>query len=319
MHGAFSIEQATPHDFAELVALRHREDWAPNAWLFDALASSGLGRIVIARSAPGTPGRYDQGESILAAAVGTAYGDLGVIGNVIVQASHRARGLGRAVMETELAWLRQRSVRYVELDATEHGRPLYEKLGFVQRAPSWMLRETVGRFRAHHGVAMTAGATIGDLSPMTLQDVVGLDQQAFGGDRMPLLAAVLALPETRGWAARDERDRAVGYVFARPTESRPRGVRIGPWVAQNPHLALDLIRHAVSMEADVAMDEAPLIASVPGVSAVVTGCFAETGLPVVPDDVRMRLTFPVGEAGTDHTAEVARADWVYGMLAPMVG
>jgi GNAT superfamily N-acetyltransferase len=316
VQGAFTIERATPDDFADLVAMRHLEDWAPNAWLFSAIEASHLGHIVVARWQPDPSTRHGQGRPIAASAVGTAYGALGVIGNVIVHASHRARGLGRAVMEAELAWLRQRGISFVELDATEHGRPLYEKLGFIRRAPSWMMVESLGSVQAQHPAGVSTRTR--ELTPATLECVAALDRQAFGGNRIPLLAAVLARAETRAWVALDAQERATGYLFVRPTEHRPSGLRIGPWIAQAPRVALDLLRHAVSSAADATTSDAPVVASVPGADAVVMGCFEKAGIPLVPDDVRMRLTF----AGADSVVadcDVARADWVYGMLAPMVG
>ncbi|HEV2237469.1 MAG TPA: hypothetical protein VGR57_12475, partial [Ktedonobacterales bacterium] len=91
MQRAFAIVQATPSDFAALVALRHQEDWAANAWLFAALEASRLGHIVVARREGGSASYHANSDDIMASAVATAYGEIGVIGNVIVHASHRAR------------------------------------------------------------------------------------------------------------------------------------------------------------------------------------------------------------------------------------
>jgi GNAT superfamily N-acetyltransferase len=317
LHGAFDIRSAVPADFPELVALRRLEDWAPNAWLFSAIETSGLGNIVVARRENRAPGRPEYDTTILASAVATAYGPIGIVGNVIVHASHRAKGLGRAVMEAELAWLHQRGVTHVELDATEHGRPLYDKLGFVTQAPSWMLVERAGSIAARHLPAESPASNVQVLSPEALASVGALDRQAFGGDRMPLLTAVLALEDTRGWVVRDASGNVAGYIFVRPAEHRSAGLRIGPWIARSPRAALDLLTHAVASSSDVLTSDAPVLASVPGASSTVTGTFAELGMPLVPDDVRMRLTFAGPEPSLD--VEIPRADWVYGMLAPMVG
>src|SRR5262249_46041717 len=50
---------------------------------------------------------------------------------MLVEESLRGRGLGRALMQHALAYLDERGVERVRLDATPLGRPLYEKLGFV--------------------------------------------------------------------------------------------------------------------------------------------------------------------------------------------
>lgn len=53
------------------------------------------------------------------------------IGLMLVDPSVRRRGVGRAIMEHALAWLEQRQVATVRLDATPLGQPLYEQLGFT--------------------------------------------------------------------------------------------------------------------------------------------------------------------------------------------
>ena len=53
------------------------------------------------------------------------------IGLMLVDPSVRRRGVGRALMEHALAWLEQRQVATVRLDATPLGQPLYEQLGFT--------------------------------------------------------------------------------------------------------------------------------------------------------------------------------------------
>ncbi|HEV2235192.1 MAG TPA: GNAT family N-acetyltransferase, partial [Ktedonobacterales bacterium] len=254
---------------------------------------------------------------IMASAVATAYGEIGVIGNVIVHASYRARGLGRAVMEAELEWLSARGVRSVELDATVDGRPLYQKLGFVERSPSWMLVETVGKVLAPGPHSPVADDVVTELTAADLKAVGQLDRQAFGGDRLPLLAAMQAQHGTRGWSMRDTGGAIAGYLFTRPTERQPVGVRVGPWVARTPEVALALLRYAVAATAQQAASvaAAPVLASVPGASGQVTATFARAGMPLVPDDVRMRLTLSADEAGASGMGE----DWVFGMLAPMVG
>ena len=69
------------------------------------------------------------------ALVGTAsvasFGSTGWIGALGVEPASRRRGLGRALTEASVDWLRERGARTVLLYATEQGRPVYERLGFV--------------------------------------------------------------------------------------------------------------------------------------------------------------------------------------------
>ena len=50
--------------------------------------------------------------------------------NVYTEPEYRRRGIARQIMEIILAWCRQEGFARVSLHASEHGRPLYESLGF---------------------------------------------------------------------------------------------------------------------------------------------------------------------------------------------
>jgi GNAT superfamily N-acetyltransferase len=52
--------------------------------------------------------------------------------NVYTEPEYRRLGLARETMERIIAWLKQEGFRSVVLHASEEGRPLYKKLGFVQ-------------------------------------------------------------------------------------------------------------------------------------------------------------------------------------------
>lgn len=52
--------------------------------------------------------------------------------NVSVDATHRRRGLAEALMRALLEEVRARDLRSVTLNAAPMGRPLYERLGFVE-------------------------------------------------------------------------------------------------------------------------------------------------------------------------------------------
>ena len=50
--------------------------------------------------------------------------------NVYTEPQYRRRGIARQIMETMIAWCKQAGFARVSLHASEHGRPLYESLGF---------------------------------------------------------------------------------------------------------------------------------------------------------------------------------------------
>jgi ribosomal protein S18 acetylase RimI-like enzyme len=61
------------------------------------------------------------------------FGSVAWIAMVLVKTSHRGRGIGTALMEHSLAYLDERGVDTVRLDATPLGQPVYERLGFVEQ------------------------------------------------------------------------------------------------------------------------------------------------------------------------------------------
>jgi GNAT superfamily N-acetyltransferase len=51
--------------------------------------------------------------------------------NMFTEPAHRRRGLARRLMDTMLAWCRAEGMHSLYLHASDHGRPLYESLGFT--------------------------------------------------------------------------------------------------------------------------------------------------------------------------------------------
>jgi hypothetical protein len=71
-----------------------------------------------------------------------SFGTTGWIGALGVVPAARGRGLGTVLTEACLEWLRERGAQTVLLYATEPGRPVYERLGFVAEglAVAWQGR-----------------------------------------------------------------------------------------------------------------------------------------------------------------------------------
>jgi GNAT superfamily N-acetyltransferase len=63
---------------------------------------------------------------------GLVRGHQGIILNVYVEPAFRRRGLARALVDAAIAWARQNRLAGLVLHASEAGRPLYAKMGFVE-------------------------------------------------------------------------------------------------------------------------------------------------------------------------------------------
>ena len=87
----------------------------------------------------------DNGDGAAAGAVCcVSFGATGWIGALGVAPEARRHGLGRALTEAAIARLHERGAGTVLLFATDMGRPLYERLGFVIEGAATAWRGTAG-------------------------------------------------------------------------------------------------------------------------------------------------------------------------------
>jgi predicted GNAT family acetyltransferase len=140
------------------------------------------------------------------------------IGMILVDPEFRKRGIGRALLQQAIEHLDSRGIPCMRLDATPQGKPVYEKLGFVNEYE-------IERWRLKRQAAQTkSGATAPDLGK-----VLQLDREVFGADRSALLRALSeSAPEfvqvLVGQAG------VTGYSFGRHGSHSD---DLGPWVAND--------------------------------------------------------------------------------------
>jgi ribosomal protein S18 acetylase RimI-like enzyme len=107
------------------------------------------------------------------------FGSVAWIGMMLVDASRRGRGIGRALMTRALAFLGERGVRSVRLDATPLGEPLYRSLGFVEQS-------RLGRWEGElSGGEVAQGVEAGQVEDRG--GILRLDREVTGTDRRRLL------------------------------------------------------------------------------------------------------------------------------------
>ena len=159
------------------------------------------------------------------------------LGLVIVDPRCRGRRIGFRMMQALLALLSGRSIW---LNATQAGRGLYERLGFVR----------VGEVRQHQGTALSAPlvalAEGWRLRPADHNDqasLIKLDALARGMPRDHLLTGLLTQADT---VVLDYADQARGFAMLRRFG---RGLVIGPVVAPDAAGAMALIAYLVGLSA----------------------------------------------------------------------
>jgi len=140
----FEIRRAVPADAAGLVALAQEVGGEPEGWLISmdewrsaaderrylrATRRTPHAAVFVAQAPEGLVGRLSVARDPHPASFHVA--DLGLM----VAASHRRHGIGRALLEAAENWAREVGVTKLELHVFPHNEParaLYEDFGFVQ-------------------------------------------------------------------------------------------------------------------------------------------------------------------------------------------
>jgi GNAT superfamily N-acetyltransferase len=182
----------------------------------------------------------DMGRGIVALdeigrALGTAmwfpYGpDFATIGMVITSPRLQAYGAGRWMMEHVLA---QAGPRDLGLNATRAARRLYLSMGFTATKTVYQCQ---GEAVALEAAPPPAGATLRNVVPADLAELVALDRSAYDVDRSALLA--LLLEDSKGVALL-HRKRIRAFALCRRFG---RGHVIGPVVAETDEDAIAVTR-----------------------------------------------------------------------------
>jgi GNAT superfamily N-acetyltransferase len=71
---------------------------------------------------------------------GNLSGKIGYVLNVATDPRYRRRGIARRIVQAILEWLAEQGVQRVALHASDHGRLLYESLGFVPTTNEMQLK-----------------------------------------------------------------------------------------------------------------------------------------------------------------------------------
>jgi hypothetical protein len=193
-----------------------------------------------------------------------SFGATGWIGALGVVPRARHRGVGAALTEAAVAWLRDRGAETVLLYATDQGRPIYERAGFVAE----------GRARAWRG-APSAERPAG-LRALRSEDrdaLRAVDRAATGERRDPVLDAIAPL---HGMVA--ARDGVVsGYLLNSPWGAGP------AVLADDPDSGLALLSAARG-----ATRAQPII-TLPDANAAGVAALEAWGFAAVNHAERMRL------------------------------
>src|SRR5882672_656263 len=228
---AFVVDRLLPADLDAALALSTKAGWNQVAadW-----------QRVLDLSPEGCLAGRQDGRVVATAGLVTVTPEIRWVCLVLVDEALRGRGYGAAMFVQVLERVRRSGTTAVGLDASDLGRPVYLKQGFVDVAP---IDRWTGVLRPS-----APPSNIGAFETRSAEIVAALDRDACGGDRGPLLRHLVAEP-----AVRTVVSPGLGYGLYRP--GRLHG-HIGPLIAANDTVAkliLDQIRHAAG-ERTVSID-----------------------------------------------------------------
>jgi GNAT superfamily N-acetyltransferase len=213
----------TPADAPAAVALARAQGWRDRSRFYEfALRVPTVSAVVAVGE-----------DRLVATGMATAHGPVGWLGAIAVAEEWRRRGIGRAVTEELMRRLRAAGCETLSLEATDAGRPMYERMGF--RFVTWY-HQLQGEHLDERPLP-PEGAHVRQMRPADLPAVCSLDRRATGEDRS---AALEVLSEAGGWALEREGSLA-GFLL--PAE-RAYGVVIAPRPEDGIYL-LDLHRFLV--------------------------------------------------------------------------
>lgn len=182
----FEIRPMAAADVDAAVALAHTEGWRDRTPLYNFVL-----RTPTCQPLVGTiNGR------LVATGLATANGPVGWLGAIVVAAECRRRGFGRAMTDELCLRLRAAGCVTLSLEATDAGRPMYERMGF-------RLVTHYHQLQADHlpePPELPAGARVRTIGPADLEAVFGLDRLATGENRS---VPVGLLAEAGGWVLED--------------------------------------------------------------------------------------------------------------------
>jgi GNAT superfamily N-acetyltransferase len=150
-----------------------------------------------------------------------SYGVVGWIGLLIVRQSYRGCGIGTALMETAMNYLRGLGVETIRLEAVPEAVALYQHLGFRSEFDSLRFCK-----EWKHGGTRLKGKVkrIRQIKNGELEELARFDAKCFGSNRLKVLQSLYRDFPQHCLVAKGEA--ITGYIMGRKTGM---GYWLGPW------------------------------------------------------------------------------------------
>lgn len=250
------IRTMCPDDFAALVALTDKEQWhyrVPDFEEMHRLEPEGCFVGV-------------DGDCIVALATTISYGEVGYIGNVVIEKKMRRKGLGQRIMERAGGYLKGTGVSTVRLYSYQHSVKFYEALGFSRDANVLLYLSPEGA-ATESNVAKETTRVTSPTTPSNASSIYRFDCDCFGANRSRRLEPSITSPTGRGFVT-SASDNIDGYILFSPSSH---GVELGPCVCVDSEAFKELIGAVLSIASG------PAIIAVPAENTAAQGVLEKMG------------------------------------------
>ena len=236
-------------------------------------------------------GAYQDGA--LAGMVGsTIYSSFAYVGMMGVHQQFQRRGIGLALMKHLLKWLDGKNILHVQLDASEAGQPMYEKLGFAAQERVFVLQRQSGFSISD------SPRQVEQINNSNLEELVVMDADIFGADRSRIFSALLETYPGRAFMSLGVQGNVTGYLFMQEK-------RIGPWVMLEPGDDEKLLQAVLSLD-----PEGIISTIVPEANKRALGIFQRYGFEIVRTNRHMTR---------GSTARIDQCDKIYAQTSLSLG
>ena len=203
--------QESDMDFAK--SLTDGEDWGNSIEDWKRLMKISIPLIAV------------DGEQALGVTTAFDYGNLGMIGNVVVSSESRGKGVGKILLKE--AMKRLDSCKSVRVQSRMEVTTFYKELGFLAEGMST-------QFRLDADMKSFQPFDVGsdeNIVPAEgyMDEILAIDQRQFGGDRSKFLKELNDYLPQCSFVALGEDGSVKGFIMAKGEDS---WYEIGPWIVE---------------------------------------------------------------------------------------
>lgn len=154
---------------------------------------------------------------------------------IITHPEYQGKGYAFQITQKLLHILNENGFSYIELDASDQGEALYKKFGFQKIG-------TVDCYQLSNNV-FSSVENLYSVTNYCIQDVIDLDQEAFGMDRRRFISKFVEnYPE--GFLVDSHSGSVDGFLYM---TRRNQSLSIGPWIHRNSKGAIKILSQALAM------------------------------------------------------------------------